>query len=115
MEKQGIYYQKSPSGSEFFAQMETDQSENLFVQVYKDVEILHHNYFTISVNAYLGINEEISRIFHELAHLFSAYRGSTLGDIRTRRHGHRPVRDSVVSRRQRPSCGSLCCTPSRLL
>ena len=70
MEKQGIYYQKSPSGSEFFAQIEPDQSENLFVQVYKDVAVLHHNYFIISVNSGLGITEELSRIFHELAHLF---------------------------------------------
>lgn len=70
MEKQGIYYQKCPSGSELFAEIRTDQSEDLFVPVYKDVAVLHHNYFIISVNSGLGITEELSRIFHELAHLF---------------------------------------------
>lgn len=70
MEKQGIYYQDCPSGSELFAEIRTDQSEDLFVPVYKDVVISHHNYFTISVNSGLSRTEKLSRIFHELAHLF---------------------------------------------
>lgn len=70
MEKQGIYYEKCTSGSELFAEIRTDQSEDLFVQVYKDVVVPHHSYFTISVNSYMGLTEEVSRIFHELAHLF---------------------------------------------
>ncbi len=70
MEKQGIYCKKIIAGSELHAEIRTDQSEELYVQVYKDVELAHHNYFTISVNSGFSLNEELSRIFHELAHLF---------------------------------------------
>ena len=70
MKKQGIYYQKCTSGSELFAEIRTDISEDLFVPVYKDVVVSHHSYFTVSVNSYMGLTEEVSRIFHELAHLF---------------------------------------------
>lgn len=70
MEKQGIYYQQSIAGSELHAEIRTDQSERLFVQVYKDVELPYHNHFTISVNSGLSLSEKLSRIFHELAHLF---------------------------------------------
>ena len=68
--KQGIYYKRIIAGSELHAEISTDQSEKLFVQVYKDVELSHHNYFTISVNSGLSLSEELSRLFHELAHLF---------------------------------------------
>jgi hypothetical protein len=70
MKKEGIYYQKCTSGSELFAEIRTDLSEDLYVPVYKDVVVPHHSYFTISVNSYMGLTEEVSRIFHELAHLF---------------------------------------------
>lgn len=70
LEKQGIYYKRIIASSELHAEIRTDQSEQLFVQVYKDVELSHHNYFTISVNSGLSRTEELSRIFHELAHLF---------------------------------------------
>ena len=70
MEKQGIFYKRINAGSELYAEIRTDQSERLFVQIYKDVELPHHNYFTISVNSGLSRTEELSRIFHELAHLF---------------------------------------------
>ena len=70
MEKQGIYYQESIAGSEFHAEIKTDQSERLFVQIYKDVELPYHNYFNICVNSGLSLSEKMSRIFHELAHLF---------------------------------------------
>lgn len=68
--KQGIYYKRIIAGSELHAEISTDQSEKLYVQVYKDVELPHHNYFTISVNSGLSLSEELSRLFHELAHLF---------------------------------------------
>ena len=70
MEKQGIFFKDVPAGSEFYAEIRTDKSEVLYVQVYKDVELAHHNYYTISVNSGLSRSEVLSRIFHELAHLF---------------------------------------------
>ena len=70
MEKQGICYKRFAAGSELYAEIENDKSELLYVQVYKDVSLPHHNYFTISANYSLSRAEELSRIFHELAHLF---------------------------------------------
>ena len=70
LEKQGICLNSFVAGSELHAEIKTDQSEILYVQVYKDVELPHHNYFTISVNSGLSRSEALSRIFHELAHLF---------------------------------------------
>jgi Zn-dependent peptidase ImmA (M78 family) len=70
LEKQGIYFKSISAGSELYAEIITDQSEILYVQVYKDVALPHHNYFTISVNSGLSRSEALSRIFHELAHLF---------------------------------------------
>ena len=70
MGKQGIYFNRQDNGAELQASVRTDQSEQLYVQIYKDVVLSHHNYFTISVNSSLNRTEELSRIFHELAHLF---------------------------------------------
>ena len=70
MEKQGICYNRIHAGSDLYAEIRNDQTEKLFVQVYKDVTLTHHNFFTISVNSGLNRTEELSRIFHELAHLF---------------------------------------------
>ena len=70
MEKQGIYYKRYFAGSELHSEIRNDKSESLCVQVYKDVQLPHHNYFTIEVNYSLSRAEELSRIFHELAHLF---------------------------------------------
>lgn len=70
MAKQGIYYKRISAGSELYAEIRNDHSEKLYVQVYKDVVLPHHNYFTISVNYSLSRTEILSRIFHELAHLY---------------------------------------------
>jgi len=70
LEKQGIYYKRIIAGSELHAEIRTDQSEKLYVRAYKDVVLPHHNYFTVSVNSELNRSEELSRIFHELGHLF---------------------------------------------
>ena len=71
LEKNGIYYNnRYVAGSEQQAEIREDTSELLYVQVYKDVELPHHNYFTIGVNSNANRAEELALIFHELAHLF---------------------------------------------
>ena len=70
IQKQGIYFMRYDAGSELNAEIRTDQSELLYVQVYKDVKLPHHNYFTIGINSNANMAEELSRIFHELGHLF---------------------------------------------
>lgn len=71
LEKNGICYNnKFVAGSEMLAEIREDKSELLYVQVYQDVALPHHNYFTIGVNINANIAEELALIFHELGHLF---------------------------------------------
>ena len=56
-------------GSEIHAEIRSDRSETLDVQVYKDFIVPCHNYFTVSVNTYNDA-EALAAIFHELGHLF---------------------------------------------
>lgn len=69
--KNGICYNnKYSAGTELLAEIREDRSELLYVQVYKDVHLPHHNYFTISVNVNVNEANELALIFHELGHLF---------------------------------------------
>lgn len=71
LEKNGIYYDyRYHSGSDLKAEIKVDNSEILNVQIYKDVELPHHNHFTIGVNPEANLAEKLALIFHELGHLF---------------------------------------------
>ena len=68
--KYGIYLNSHyVVGSEIHAEIRADRSETIEVQVYKDLIVSNHNYFTISVNAYSEA-EALAAVFHELGHLF---------------------------------------------
>lgn len=71
MQKNGIFLNDIYiGGSEMFAEIREDQSETLFVPVYKDLNIPHHSYFSLSVNAYANEAKKLALVFHELGHLF---------------------------------------------
>ena len=69
--KNGISYNHDYIvGSELRAETRVDSSEKLRIQVFKDLRIVHHNHFAISVDFKAKGAEELALLFHELAHLF---------------------------------------------
>ena len=57
-------------GSQLRAATRVNSSEKLRVQVFKDLRIIYHNHFAISVDLKAKGAEELALLFHELAHLF---------------------------------------------
>ncbi len=69
--KHGIHLNRNyNTGSEILSEIRADQSETLYVQVYKDFRVEFKNYFTISVSPRANESETLAAVFHELGHLF---------------------------------------------
>ncbi len=69
--KQGICFNsRYIVGSEIYAEIREDQTEDISVMLNKNTAISHHSYFTISVNAHADWAETLALMFHELGHLF---------------------------------------------
>ena len=71
--KFGITYKRFIVGSEINSEIRLVNSkdvEKLPIEILKNHEVIHHNYFNISVNMYAEGVYELALIIHELGHLF---------------------------------------------
>jgi len=69
--KYGIHYNTDYQvGSEMRAEIRLDQSEKIYVRVHKDRYVAHHSHFVISVSSRADEVEQLTKILHELGHLF---------------------------------------------
>lgn len=71
--KFGINLKKYIVGSEINSEIRSvnrENTEELSIGISKGYGVVHHNYFTISVNMYASEVDELALIIHELGHLF---------------------------------------------